>query len=786
MKLLKLPFALFLLCISSISLASRTDSFSINHTEIHLAVRNFSAKTIKGYTSHLIKFKVASNSITLDLSGMTVDSVLVNSGHLVYSRMKDKLAITLDKLYQANDSVKLDVYYGGTPAADPGGWGGFYFNGDYAFNLGVGFQVNPHSYGRAWFPCVDEFTMKSKYEFFIETDTNYTAACNGELIGVQTIGNSKLWHYAETWPMSAYLASVSVSRYAILKSRYHGVQKDFPVWLYCQPSDSGKVKTSFTNLPKAIGAFEKAFGPQVYQKVGYNLVPFSSGAMEHPGNITYPAIYADGTLNYETLFAHELSHHWWGDNVTCGNAGDMWLNEGWACYCEKFFLQQVYGDNAYRGEVLANHLLTLRLAHIQDSFPMALVGVTHNHTYGTHVYKKGADVVHSLRGIVGDSVFFRTCRAYQQMYRAGNTSSDDLMHAFEQNGAGSLAPSFFNNWVNEKGFPHVIISKQVHSGAGPYKLKFYTHQRPRFTTRIYTNMPVEVFFFKDRHTYEKRTILINGQDDSFSFDFSFKPVFVCLDYDEKLSDAITDRTLITGSAGTFDLPEAFCKVILKNKRDTALVRVEHHWIGPELYRTQAPYMSDYRYYTLDGIWDDSLAMDLELPYDGRKQENTATGYLDHTLIFATEDSLTLLYRGFPGDYWRVWPDLQFTNGGKFDKSGKVLVKNARKGDYVFAMYDQSLALPSVPGKNLLREDIWTVSPSPADNVVTINFKLPGLPAGTSYILITDQLGNQVDLIQRGDGVNVMNLDTASWAAGVYTVTYYGRTFRHTAKLVIGR
>lgn len=786
MKLLKLSFALFLLCLPSFVFASRTDSFSITHTEIHLAVRNFSAKTIKGYTSHSIILKVPSNTVALDLSGMTVDSVLTGTTHLAYSRATDKLVLTLDKTYQTNDSVQLNVYYGGTPAADPGGWGGFYFNGDNAFNLGVGFQVNPHSYGRAWFPCVDEFTMKSVYEFYIETDTNYTAACNGELKSVQKIGNSKLWHYAETWPMSAYLASVSVSRYAILKSNYHGIQRDFPMWIYCLPSDSVKVKVSFTNLPKAIAAFEKAFGPQAYKKVGYNLVPFSAGAMEHPGNITYPAVYADGTLNYETLFAHELSHHWWGDNVTCSNAGDMWLNEGWASYCEKFFLQQVYGDKAYRAEVLANHLVSLRLAHITDSFSMALVNVPQNHTYGTHVYKKGADVVHSLRGVVGDSVFFRTCKAYQQMYRAGNTSSNDLMHAFEQNGAGSLATSFFSNWVDEKGFPHVIISKQVHSGTGPYNLKFYTHQRPRFTTKLYTNMPVEVFFFKDRKTYEKRTVLINGQDDSFNFSFSFKPVFVCLDYDEKLCDAITDRTLLAGAAGTFDLPETFCKVILKNKRDTALVRVEHHWVGPELYRTKAPYMSDYRYHTLDGIWDDSLAMDLELPYDGRKQENTATGYLDHTLIFNTEDSLTVLYRGFPGDYWRVWPDLQFTTGGKYDKSGKVLVKNARKGDYVFAMYDQSMAIPVVLGPKASAEDIWVVSPSPADNLVMINFKLPSLQSEISYILVTDQLGNQVDLIERKDGMASISLNTSLWASGVYTVSYYGKTFRHTARLIISR
>jgi aminopeptidase N len=35
------------------------------------------------------------------------------------------------------------------------------------------------------------------------------------------------------------------------------------------------------------------------------------------------------------LWAHELSHHWWGDLATCTTAEDMWLNEGWASYSEQ-------------------------------------------------------------------------------------------------------------------------------------------------------------------------------------------------------------------------------------------------------------------------------------------------------------------------------------------------------------------------------------------------------------------------------------------------------------------
>jgi len=784
MKFLKSAILLLSLFALQHAHAARVDSFFVKHTDIHLTIRNFAVKKIAGHVSHVIKLKVNTDFISLDITGMTIDSIVNANSKLVYLRKKDRIFINLEKAYLAGDSFRLDLYYQGTPALDPTGWGGFYFTGDYAFNLGVGFGVDPHSYGRAWFPCVDEFKMKSSYDMFIETDTGYVAACNGVLKDINQLpSGSIIWHYTESRVLSAYLASVSVSKYVILKSGYKGMEADFPVWLLCKAGDSNKIKTSFVNLPKAIEAFEMAFGPQVYSKVGYNFVPFSSGAMEHAGNITYPNSFADGTLAYETVFAHELSHHWWGDNVTCVDEGDMWLNEGWASYCEHFFTEQVYGKLAYKRSILENHLFVLRFAHINEGKALSLVNVPHANTYGNHVYKKGADVVHSLRGVMGDTVFFAACKAYQSAYRCGNASTLNMQDIFEQNGGGQRAVDFFNNWVKEKGFPHVIISKQQHSGNGPFNLKIHTFQRPRFTNQLYRNMPVEVFFFKDRSTYEKRVITINNETDSFEFTFTFKPVYVCLDYEEKLSDAITDRLVSGKRLDTFDLPETFSKIIIKETVDPYLIRTEHHWIGPELFRIDAPYMSNYRYHTVDGIWNSSTRFDMELTYDGRQ---STLGYLDHTLIYKTEDSLTVLYRAFPGDFWRVWPDMQFFHGNsKNDKSGKVLIKNALKGDYVFAMYDKSLALPQYE-LNPSDENIWTISPNPSSNEVVLTFLYPHLPAMDSYISVFDQSGKIMSSVVRKKGQEQLIIDTHLWPVGAYTIIYDGKEFHYAKKLVISR
>ena len=177
------------------------------------------------------------------------------------------------------------------------------------------------------------------------------------------------------------------------------------MWLTALPGDTTNMKLSFTHLDEAMQAFEGRFGAYRWPKVGFSAVPFNAGAMEHATCIAYPKSLLDGTTNYETLMAHELSHHWWGDLVTCRTAEDMWLNEGWASFCEMLFTEALYGEEAYRDAVRDNHKDVLLYAHRSDGGRFPVSGIPLNITYGDHVYNKGADVARNLRSFMGDEDF---------------------------------------------------------------------------------------------------------------------------------------------------------------------------------------------------------------------------------------------------------------------------------------------------------------------------------------------------------------------------------------------
>ena len=163
----------------------------------------------------------------------------------------------------------------------------------------------------------------------------------------------------------------------------------------------------------------------------YNCVPFNGGAMEHACNISYPLFAIDGTLDREDLMAHELAHHWWGNNITCKTQEDMWINEGWASYSEKLFNEYVYGKARYRQKVEETHRNVLQFAHITDGSVLPVSGVDHGNTYGRHVYRKGADIAHTLRFYMGDTAFFKAIKSIMSTNNFGNMDSKELMDSFQ-------------------------------------------------------------------------------------------------------------------------------------------------------------------------------------------------------------------------------------------------------------------------------------------------------------------------------------------------------------------
>jgi hypothetical protein len=675
---------------SAVAIDLRSDTIDILHTNISLDMSDFAAKNLVAKTTLTIEAKkdgVA--SIGLDLLKLQVDSVYFNQTKVAFSYDDSLIAIAFPTVLNSLQQAAISVFYHGTPYQNPADFGGFYWTSQYAFNIGVSFIANPHNYGKVWFPCFDNFVERSTFSFQVTTDATRAAFCNGKLDSVQNLVNTnKIFHWTMEEEIPSYLAGISVSDYASLSDTIKGLNGTKPVLLAARAADTTKLKNSFTNLKSAYHIFEDLFGPYQFNKVGYSVVPFNAGAMEHATNIAYMQAVVNGFTQYENLMAHELSHHWFGDLATCDRAEEMWLNEGWASYCEALFYEKKYNRERGLDFLRKAHEDVLRLAHVKDSSYLSVSGVPPKYTYSTQsVYEKGALTVHALRAYMGDSLFFGCVKSYLQAYAFKDVNSIKLRDYLTICSGISLQ-DFFSNWVFSSGFTHFSITdKQItNKGNGQYEATLLIRQRIQNAPKFYTNVPLEISFFGKNGEVEKKTIIIDGECTQGAYMFSFDPVFIALDFDEMLPDAITDEVRKITTPANFDLMTAKMSVQVKSNSDTTLFRAEHHWVAPDvkLNGVEDYLLSDYRYWTFDGLWSDSFNADVKLNYNGSINQNA--GFLDNSFIDVSEDSLVVLYRADPMKVWALADSFKvFVQSSKTDKIGYAMVYEMQKGDYAMAL-----------------------------------------------------------------------------------------------------
>ncbi len=582
------------------------DSIDVQNYKIYLTVKDFSEKQISA-TAEISLLPVFDNTlrIKLDLLGLNVDKVSVSGAKMKKWTYDGKnLTILFKKPVNSGDLLTVTVSYGGHPQEDKD-WGGFYFTHIDAYNIGVGMSAVPHSFGRIWFPCNDVFTDKATFEYIVTVDKKYTAACGGVLTKTDSTATTKTFYWKQNVEIPPYLASVAISDYDVISYTYKGIDRDIPLQIFAYDGRANDVRKSLQNLDTALRIFENLFGAYKFERVGYAQVSFQAGAMEHAENIAMTSYAFDGTLKNETLLYHELSHSWFGDLVTCKTAGDMWLNEGWASYCEALFLENMYGKQKFRDYNRLRHFKVLHFAHQYDHGYRSVADMDINFTYGTTVYKKGADVVHTLRFYLGDSLFFPAVKKYLNDYAFKNATTEDLKKSLSQS-TGINLDDFFDFWVYSKGFPFFEIKNfKTWQKDSIYRVSVRTEQRTVGSDKLANSNRIEVFFMDSAFNTVSRIFEFSGKNAIDTFDVPFKPVLVMSDLYERTADATIDKYTFLVKQGEYIFDECLFDADVEKITDTAFLRVTCNCIEPD--KQKAGYMFQQNYYwTVEGIWNDDF------------------------------------------------------------------------------------------------------------------------------------------------------------------------------------
>jgi aminopeptidase N len=724
-----------------------------------LEIINLAQEELKGYTDVTLEAKIAPlSSINLDLKYLTVDSVKKGNSTLSCSHTGELLNIVVP-FSTAGQTETIRVYYHGKPFNET--FGGFYFKNDFAYNMGVAINNVPHSFGRVWFPCIDEFTDKSTYTFTITTDIDKKAICGGMLTDSTNLGDKILWKWNLTDPIPTYLASVAVGKYKVYKDTVHSILGVLPIEIYADSATLLKVPDSFVNLKTFIHTYEERWGACRWQRVGYVAVPFHKGAaMEHATNIAYPIASITGSAGNQDLIAHELAHSWFGNLVTCATPQNMWINEGFATYGESLCSEILDPTlETYKKEIKILHSSVLK-SSVCGLY--ALDNVPENETYSSISYDKGALVAYTLRNYMGDNKFFSSITQFLNENQYKNVNSEEFLQKLSVIFGIDLT-DFFLGWIHQKGFLNFNIDSITHKGGNKYEIAL--KQKLYLADYFANSNKVDVEFISnsgEKHLIEK--IPFSGEHALVEVEIPFEPVFWCIDPNGKMADACFDNTQSIFKTGSIYLSNAKFRIAVDEISDTSILRVEHNPVAPTPAKNTHPdivKVSEKHFWRVGFIRDSDLNASYSFYYSKEYDAELLQGY--------TKNDLLLLYRKDASSDWLILPAT--VSGSAED--GTMSINSILQGEYAFGI-----------GKNLNIKEFENsikVYPNPTGRELNVKSNKLQITGIEIYDIYGKKLSNHLTI----SSSNSSTIDISHLPSGTYilhVITGEAKIYKKIIKL----
>ncbi len=395
----------------------------------------------------LLKGRVLEPTDTISLSlsdSLTVDSVYLGGVRVAYHRTRDGLLDIDSQGIPAQQHFEIRVFYQGVPPST--GFGSF--------------GVEPHEgvpalwtlsqpYGASdWWPCQNTLTDKiDSLDVYVVGPAQYIGVSNGMLADTTHIGGDRQWHWKHRYPIATYLIAIAMTNYSVYEETAETTSGPVLIQNFMYPENLASSMVETAGILGAYPMLDSLFGPYPFIREKYGHAQFGwGGGMEHQ-TITFI-----GGINFH-IMSHELGHMWFGDMVTCGRWYDLWLNEGWASYvtglCYENLINGIYWEPWK--EIVSNGITKEPGGRVFPSDTLNVPVLFDSRL----TYAKASYVIHMLRGVMGDSLFYGAARSYLSdpglQYSFARTEA--FIKHMEEAYGGSLA-WFFEPWLEGEGYPN--------------------------------------------------------------------------------------------------------------------------------------------------------------------------------------------------------------------------------------------------------------------------------------------------------------------------------------------
>lgn len=446
------------------------------------------------------------DSIELDFADeMIVDSVKFYGELWPFVHESDYLkAPAPEATIPEGYSFSVEVFYHGTPPST--GFGAFNF--DTHANIDHIWTLSEPYGARDWWPCKDDPSDKAdSVDIIITVPEEQIVASNGILVSETNVGNErKQYHWQETYPICTYLISVTTYPYTVWQDEYIAMNGDtLPLNYYVYPDHYESVYDNYLLTNDMMEVFAQRFGEYPFMGEKYGHAEFGrGGGMEHQ---TLTSL--GGSSQW--LIAHELGHQWWGNLVTCASFHHIWLNEGFARFSEAIWEEAYNGIQAYKDYWQSHEYYGPGTIFVENPNSVG------NIFDGNLSYNKAGWIVHMLRGVMGDSLFFESLQSYvyHDSLAYGAVTTEDFQTVCE-NVSGLDLGDFFQQWIYGEYYPQYAVSWEMLDTDELIVTIEQTQNWQTFRMPIQLNVttPTETLSFtvENESTYETYNLGLIGAD----------------------------------------------------------------------------------------------------------------------------------------------------------------------------------------------------------------------------------------------------------------------------------
>ncbi|XP_066141793.1 membrane alanyl aminopeptidase-like [Euwallacea fornicatus] len=424
------------------------------------------------------------NELSLTDSDNETNTVVGQS----YDNVTEIFTITFEDPLEIDTEYYLNIEYSGTFVRDE--MVGFYIstyereNGTTSVLVLTKFEPG---HARHAFPCFDEPSFKATFKLRLTYPEGLNALGNTLIESNDSLIINDVNYVQSTYQlttiMPTYLVAFAISEFTCTEG--YGIDLTVPHRV-CSRSEEAPYRSFAVEFgTSAMRAMESIFGIKFgsyMPKMDQLAIPdFASGAMENWGLVSYRETSLlwdeDNSSNsykksLAAVVAHEFSHSWFGNLVTCKWWDYIFLNEGFARFFQYFaVISTIHGrdwemEKHFNVEIVQAALLT-----DSSTSASALTSPVSNPTevsakFDTISYSKGASILRMLQeNVMGNDRFVSGMREYLTTNAQRATVPSDLWAAFASHVPSSNLPTgvtfedTINNWIEEPGHPVVIVSK---------------------------------------------------------------------------------------------------------------------------------------------------------------------------------------------------------------------------------------------------------------------------------------------------------------------------------------